>query len=645
MEIIRGVIPCAKKVVIYGPEGIGKSTFASKFPDPVFIDTEGSTNSMDVARLPKASSWQMLLDQVDYVRTHPTMCKTLVIDTIDWAESMCIRHICDKHRKSGIEDFGYGNGYVYVKEELGKFLNQLTEVVEADVNVVLTAHAQIRKFEQPDELGAYDRWELKLGKKTASQTSPLIKEWADMLLFANYKTFSIAVDDKGKKRKAQGGERVMYTTHNACWDAKNRYGLPDEVPFSYDSIRTIIEGNAVPVKETQPKSVPAQQPVQAQPTVQPQPTTVQEATKTEPAVTVGEQMNLPLNEPQKTPEPTARSSTIDPGIPKALRDLMESNQVDEWDIQNVVAARGYYPSDVKVKDYDMDFIQNNEVPQLTTELPVPHYLGEIPIIEYLNNKLAIGDFELQIPLIDAYNALMSDRITDKEQFIDAILAIYGTLLSDEDESGTEEEDQNIKKAKERLKKYKVLEMPDTAKAEYLTRTFDESGVEILKKAIEQDIHKFSHIPCMSDESFGGNVSGVAMEFKLLGMENITKIKTRYYRKGLRKRIRIFCNYLELHGKSVDPAGITMTFTRALPKNLLEISQIVANLWGKVSRKTLLSQVPFVDDVDEELKALDEETEENLKRQQEVFGMQENTPPQDGNPDQKEPDKSEKDDAE
>ena len=294
--------------------------------------------------------------------------------------------------------------------------------------------------------------------------------------------------------------------------------------------------------------------------------------------------------------------------------------------------------------YELD-IQNNEVPQLTTELPVPHYLGEIPIIEYLNNKLAIGDFELQIPLIDAYNALMSDRITDKEQFIDAILAIYGTLLSDEDEPGTEEEDQNIKKAKERLKKYKVLEMPDTAKAEYLTRTFDESGVEILKKAIEQDIHKFSHIPCMSDESFGGNVSGVAMEFKLLGMENITKIKTRYYRKGLRKRIRIFCNHLALHGKSVDPAGITMTFTRALPKNLLEISQIVANLWGKVSRKTLLSQVPFVDDVDEELKALDEETEENMKRQQEIFGMQENTPPQDGNPDQKEPDKSEKDDAE
>ena len=276
--------------------------------------------------------------------------------------------------------------------------------------------------------------------------------------------------------------------------------------------------------------------------------------------------------------------------------------------------------------YELD-IENSDAIQATTESAVPHYLGEIPIIEYLNNKLAIGDFELQIPLIDAYNTLMSDRVTDKEQFIDAILAIYGTLLTDEDEPDAEDEDESIRKAKARLKKYKVLEMPDTSKAEYLTRTFDESGVEILKKAIEQDIHKFSHIPCMSDESFGGNVSGVAMEFKLLGMENITKIKTRYYKKGLRKRVRIFCNYLALHGTNIDPSGITMTFTRALPKNLLEISQIVANLWGKVSKKTLLSQIPFVDNVDEELTAVEQEEQEALKQQAELFGHA-NEPPDD-----------------
>ena len=346
MEIIKGVIPCAKKVVIYGPEGIGKSTFASKFPDPVFIDTEGSTNSMDVARLPKASSWQILLDQVDYVRTHPTMCKTLIIDTMDWAEAMCIQYICDKHRKSGIEDFGYGNGYTYVKEEIGRFLNKLSEVKDAGVNVVLTAHAQIKKFEQPDELGAYDRWELKLGKKTTSQTSPLVKEWADMLLFANYKTFSIAVDDKGNKRKAQGGERVMYTTHNACWDAKNRYGLPDEVPFSYESIRVIIEGHAAPVKKQPAKAAPVQQAVQHQTE------TVREAPKTEQAVAVGEQKELPINDPPKPPETASRSSTINPEIPKALRDLMEAYHVDEWDVQNVVEAKGYVPAGTEIKDYD-----------------------------------------------------------------------------------------------------------------------------------------------------------------------------------------------------------------------------------------------------------------------------------------------------
>ena len=260
-------------------------------------------------------------------------------------------------------------------------------------------------------------------------------------------------------------------------------------------------------------------------------------------------------------------------------------------------------------------------PQALFEVPEPHYFDEVPVVEYLNNKLAIGDFELQIPLIDAYNALMSDRITDKEQFIDAILALYGAMLGDSDA-----EDENGKTAKERLREGKVLELPADARAEYITRTFNESGVEILKKAIEQDIHKFSHIPCMTDESFGGNVSGVAMEFKLLGMENITKIKTRYYKKGLRKRMRLFASWLDKsHAIKIDISGINPVFTRAMPKNLLEISQIVVNLWGKVSRKTLLSQVPFVDDVEKELEAVEKENEEAVRQQREMFGIGNNTP--------------------
>lgn len=280
-------------------------------------------------------------------------------------------------------------------------------------------------------------------------------------------------------------------------------------------------------------------------------------------------------------------------------------------------------------------IEDMEGPQGILEGPEAHFKGEVPVIEYLNNKLAIGDYELQIPLIDAYNALMSDRITDKEQFIDSILALYGALLSDED-AEEEGDSKGNQEAMKKLKKEKMLELPSDAKAEYLIRTFDESGVEILKKAIEQDIHKFSHIPCMSDESFGGNVSGVAMEFKLLGMENITKIKTRYYKKGLRKRIRIFANFINTRaGVCVDISGVTPTFTRAMPKNLLEISQYVANLWGKVSRKTLLSQIPFVVDPEEELKAVEKEEQENLKKQKELFGNHPNEPPEDGDIDDEE----------
>lgn len=350
MEITRGKIKKAKKVVVYGPEGIGKSTFASRFPDPVFIDTEGSTNDMDVARLPRPTSWTMLLEEIDHVKSTPGVCRTLVIDTIDWAEMLCIEHICDKHHKNGIESFGYGNGYVYVKEEFGKFLNRLSDVIETGVHVVLTAHAQLRKFEQPDEMGAYDRWELKLGKKTSSQTSPLVKEWADMLLFCNYKTFAVAVDDTGKKHKAQGGKRVMYTSHHPCWDAKNRYGLPEECAFDYSVIAGIIEnGSATPQQKEQPVSPPVMTPP-----VHP--------VEAEPARTEPEQMEMKFDDADveisredTLPPEISMSSTI-PGVPKALSDLMTTNGVTEWDIQAVCARRGYYPEDTPIANYDPDFV-------------------------------------------------------------------------------------------------------------------------------------------------------------------------------------------------------------------------------------------------------------------------------------------------
>lgn len=327
MNITSGRIASAQKVVIYGPEGIGKSTFAARFPRPLFIDTEGSTKWMDVNRFDKPTSWTMLNDQIRYVKQHRDICETLVIDTIDWAEQLCISDICATYSKKGIEDFGYGNGYVYEKEAFGKFLNSLDEVVEAGIHVVLTAHAQLRKFEQPDELGAYDRWELKLGKKTGSQISPLVKEWADMVLFANYETFAVQTDDKGKKFKAQGGNRVMYTSHHPCWDAKNRCGLPEKLPFDFAQIAHCL-GEAVPAPA--PTAQPAASQVQIQ----------QEIERT-----VDDQ-----------PAPPVSAPDIPDGIPRALADLMRENGVSAEEIQLAVGQKGYYPDDMPISGYAPDFI-------------------------------------------------------------------------------------------------------------------------------------------------------------------------------------------------------------------------------------------------------------------------------------------------
>ncbi len=318
----------AKKVVFYGPEGIGKSTFASKFPDPLFIDTEGSTTELDVKRYPKPTSWEMLLQEVrEIIQLKP--CRTLVIDTADWAERLCTEHICTSHGKKGVEDFGYGNGYTYIAEEWGRFLNLLQDVIDiSNINVVLTAHAIIRKFEQPNEMGAYDRYELKLGKKTTAQTAPITKEWADMVLFANYKTFSVAVDDKGKKHKAQGGQRVMYTTHHPCWDAKNRFGLPEELPLDYSTIAHIFDD--------QP-SVLEQKPIEPEP--------LDELKE------VPDDLNMVVND-----QSSDISSSLDSAISKALADLMAANSVTEDEIVKAVADRGYFPADMKIRDYPKDFV-------------------------------------------------------------------------------------------------------------------------------------------------------------------------------------------------------------------------------------------------------------------------------------------------
>ena len=355
MKITKGKRARAQKVVIYGTEGIGKSSLASQFPEPLFIDTEGSTDNMDVVRLDKPTSWIMLNNQIAFIKVNPTVCKTLVIDTIDWAESLCVDNLCAMHGKKGIEDFGYGNGYVYAKEEMGRFLNKLQDLIEIGINVVLTAHAQIRKFELPDEMGSYDKYELKLGKKTSSQTAPLVKEWADLLLFCNYKTYLIS-QEKSTKKKAQGNQRVMYTEHNPAWDAKNRHGLPSELPLDYASIAHIFKiEEKEEVKKTVQTEFKDEKKEQLQ-FEQPKYNGDLEAPKIE--KTQEEKIMDNFGDIVKEVENTPVEDLVDPFIakpdyiPQPLWDLMQQDNITEEDIKLVTESKGYFPKGTPMSVYN-----------------------------------------------------------------------------------------------------------------------------------------------------------------------------------------------------------------------------------------------------------------------------------------------------
>lgn len=231
-KISRGKIKRAQKIVLYGPEGIGKSTLAAQFPEPLFIDTEGSTAHLDIARFETIENYSDIKAAISYVGENPTVCQTLVIDTMDWAEQMIADDIIKRYGWGSIESPGYGKGYTVLAEEVQTFLSWLTRITELDINVVITAHAMMRKFEQPGGDGAYDRWELKLQKKVA----PLVKEWSDAMLFLNYETFVSNKDSTGKG-KVTGGDRALYANHRPTFDAKNRWGLGENLAFSYETIK------------------------------------------------------------------------------------------------------------------------------------------------------------------------------------------------------------------------------------------------------------------------------------------------------------------------------------------------------------------------------------------------------------------------
>lgn len=242
-----------------------------------------------------------------------------------------------------------------------------------------------------------------------------------------------------------------------------------------------------------------------------------------------------------------------------------------------------------------------------------HAFGDVPLVEYWNSDTEQGDFEGVISLIDAYNTLESDRLNDKEQFVDAILALCGFTM---------EEDAEGRSPAQQIKEDRMLILPDmNASANYITKQLDESSVEMLRTDINADIHKMAMIPDMSDDKFAGNVSGVAMRYKLFAFEQLTKMKERWFAEGLRTRLKLYANFMgTLASPTLDVEEVQLTFERSLPVNELEIAQMVSALQGIVPDQILLKKVPFVEDVEIAMQQLKAQKQEAAAENAKLFGV-------------------------
>lgn len=229
---------------------------------------------------------------------------------------------------------------------------------------------------------------------------------------------------------------------------------------------------------------------------------------------------------------------------------------------------------------------------------VPHYFDGVPVIEYPNNDARRGDFEGIMTLVDAYNKAQSLTLDDMEDFTDAYLVLKGM-------GGMNGED-----AAE-LRRNKMMTLDEGGSAEWLIKNLNDTYIENIKTRLQNDIHKFSAIPDMSDDAFAGNTSGVAIKYKLIGLEQVRSRKERGFKKGLQRRIELIAGMLKTKSKAdIDFRDIEITFTANIPANNQEQAEIVKTLYGLVSQKRLLSLLPFVTDPAEELEELKKEQEEN-----------------------------------
>lgn len=235
-QIRKGPVDLAPRIVMIGVEGVGKSTAGAQMPAPIFLCAENGLVGPQFAETPRyaAGSWSDVLAFLDWLLTE-TEFRSLVIDTLDWLEPVLYAFLCERDGKASIEDYGYGKGYIVAAEEFRRFLSKLDALNRKGLAILVLAHSQIKAFNNP--IGDnYDRYEPKVAKQIAG----MVKEWADAVLFARFKVYAHKAKGAMKAKGLGGDERVVHTTHSAGWDAKNRFGLPEEMALDMPSILEAI---------------------------------------------------------------------------------------------------------------------------------------------------------------------------------------------------------------------------------------------------------------------------------------------------------------------------------------------------------------------------------------------------------------------
>lgn len=236
-NVSRGKQERPLRVIIYGVEGVGKTTFGAEAPRPIFLCAEDGTSHLDVARFPSPRSWTETIEAVRELLRGEHDFKTLVIDSLDWLEPLCWTHVCQTGGKASIEDFGYGKGYVLAVERWRELLTNLDLLVRnRRMNVVMVAHATVKRVDDP-QAGAFDRYRMKLHEKT----SDVLREWVDAMLFARHEVR--VIERNGKPRGQSSGARLLHTTWTAAYDAKNRFDLPETLPLSWEDFEAACKAH------------------------------------------------------------------------------------------------------------------------------------------------------------------------------------------------------------------------------------------------------------------------------------------------------------------------------------------------------------------------------------------------------------------